>query len=206
MVNSQPDDVSTVADAVQVEIEKIRGSRFICDVAPVGDEDAAFRFVDTVRSREPNATHHCWAFRLASGVARSFDDGEPGGTAGPPILRRLESAGLVDVVAVVTRYYGGTNLGTGGLIRAYGSAASAAIEAARTVTRRRTVRFRIEHPYDLTASVAGVLTANDAEIVTSIYEASVVLEVLIPAPRAPAFPAALRNETAGEVTATEIGR
>lgn len=187
-----------------MEIDKIKGSRFICDLSPAGDAAAALEFVERIRVEEPDATHHCWAFKLASGVTRCSDDGEPGGTAGPPILRRLESADLVDVVSVVTRYYGGANLGTGGLIRAYGAAAAAAIDAASIVTRRRMVHFRIDHPYDLTAAVAGVLARSDAEVVSSTYEASVVLEVRIPASQAVAFPAALRNDTAGAVIAVEI--
>ncbi len=188
-----------------MEIDKIKGSRFICDLSPSSEAAAALEFVERIRAEEPDATHHCWAFRLESGAARSSDDGEPSGTAGPPILRRLESADLVDLVAVVTRYYGGTNLGTGGLIKAYGSATAAAIDAAHVVTRRRMVGFRIDHPYDLTASVAGVLAANDAEVVSSTYEASVIMEVLVPKAQAVGFPAALSDQTAGAVTAEVIG-
>jgi uncharacterized YigZ family protein len=187
-----------------VEIDKIKGSRFICDLAPVDEAAGALQIVERVRAMEPAATHHCWAFRLASGVARSSDDGEPGGTAGAPILRRLESAALIDVVAVVTRYYGGTNLGTGGLIRAYGSAAAAAIEAAHVVTRRRTVRFRIDHPYDLSGSIAGALASSGAEIVSSTYEATVTIEVRVPAERADLFADTIRNDTAGIVTAEQL--
>jgi uncharacterized YigZ family protein len=193
-----------VAATVRVEIDKLKGSRFICDLAPAGDAAAALGFVDGVRVREPHASHHCWAFSLESGVTRSSDDGEPGGTAGKPILRRWVSAALTDVVAVVTRYYGGTNLGTGGLIRAYGSAAGAAIDAAAVVTRRRMVGFRIEHPYELTAAVAGVLAASDTVTVSSTYGASVVLEVRVPASQASGFADAVRNETAGAVTPAEI--
>ena len=187
-----------------MEIDKIKGSRFICDLAPVSDPGTALEFVEQIRIEEPGATHHCWAFRLASNVRRSSDDGEPGGTAGPPILRRLESADLTDVVAVVTRYYGGTNLGTGGLIRAYGSAAAAAIGAAHVVTRRRMIRFRIDHPYDLSGSVAGALASNDAEIVTSTYGATVTLEVQVPAARADRFADAIADDTAGLVTAEQL--
>ena len=195
------DAVSTVAAPVHVEIEKIKGSRFICDLAPADDAGAAAGFVDMVRSRERAATHHCWAYRFDTGESRSSDDGEPGGTAGPPILRRIEAAGLVDVVAVVTRYYGGTNLGTGGLIRAYGSATAAAIHAASLVHRNRTVVFQIEHPYHLSAGVGAVLASFDAEVVSSSYSGSVTLVVRVPADRATTFNSDLGEATAGVVSA-----
>jgi uncharacterized YigZ family protein len=194
-------DISTIAAAVRVEIDKIKGSRFICDLAPAADERSAFGFVDRIRSEAPDATHHCWAFRLASGVARSSDDGEPGGTAGPPILRRLESGGLVDVVAVVTRYYGGTNLGTGGLIRAYGAATAAAIEVATIETRRRTVAYRFVHSYELSAQVNQVLAAHEVEVVGAEYGGTVALDVRVPEAMAPGFEAAITEATAGAVQA-----
>lgn len=205
-MNDEPirDAMRTIARPVRVEIEKIRGSRFICDLAPVGDDASALAFVGEIRSIEPGATHHCWAYRLSSGSARSSDDREPGGTAGPPILHRLESAGLLDVVAVVTRYYGGTNLGTGGLIRAYGSAAASAIEAARIITRRRMVTFWLSHPYELSGAVERVLAASDADVVASRYERSVTLEVRVPASGAEAFPSTIREATAGTVVARLI--
>lgn len=190
--------------SVTVDIDKVDGSRFIGDLCPTSDEDAAFRFVADVRLREPSATHHCWAFRLDSGVSRSSDDGEPAGTAGPPMLRRLESADLVDVVAVVTRYYGGTNLGTGGLIRAYGAATAAAIDAATTVTRRRMVRYRFVHPYELTAQVHRVLAAQEAEIVEALYDEAVTVDAQVPAATAPAFEAFMLEATAGIVNAYRI--
>lgn len=203
-VSPPPPDQGTITTAVRVEIEKIKGSRFICDLAPVGDAAGALGHIERVRAVEPDATHHCWAYRLGSGESRSSDDGEPGGTAGPPILRRIEASHLVDVVAVVTRYYGGTNLGTGGLIRAYGSAVAAAIDAAPVVRRPRTVAFRLEHPYDLSGAVGRVLASANAEVVSSRYEAMVTLEVRVPAVHAEVFAADVRDQTAGAVTARPI--
>jgi uncharacterized YigZ family protein len=199
-----PDEIFTVAGNVRVEIDKIKGSRFICDLAPASDDAAALDFVDHIREREPDATHHCWAFRLQSGVSRSSDDGEPGGTAGPPMLRRLESADLVDVVAVVTRYYGGTNLGTGGLIRAYGGAAAAALEAATRLSRRRMLTYRFIHPYELSAQVNHVIAAHEVEVVDAHYEGAVTLEVHVPAAMGPAFERAMIEATAGAVNPRRI--
>ncbi len=197
--------MTTVAGAVRAETGKIKGSRFICDLAPVSDAEAANEFLDHIREREPDATHHCWAYRLHSGVSRSSDDGEPGGTAGPPILRRLESSRLVDVIAVVTRYYGGTNLGTGGLIRAYGAATAAAIEAATELPLRRMLAYRFVHPYELSAQVTHVMAGHEVEIVAARYEGSVTLDVSVPAAMSADFESALIEATAGVVTADRIG-
>ncbi len=115
----------------------MRRSRFICDVAPVSSEEAARAFVERVRSGSRDARHHCTAFVLGPDGAtlRSNDDGEPSGTAGAPMLDVLRGRGLTDVVAVVARWFGGTLLGTGGLIRAYGDAASAALDVAPLLGR-----------------------------------------------------------------------
>ena len=101
---------------------KVKGSRFIAEATDVRDEEMTMAFVADVRGREPGATHHCWAYRLGTGgdAFRYNDDGEPSGTAGPPILRQIDALGLTNTLVVVTRYYGGTKLGTGGLLRAYG--------------------------------------------------------------------------------------
>lgn len=193
------DHLRTVAGPVTAELARRRGSRFIADLAPVPDEDAALGFVAQVRSRHPDASHHCWAFRLASGRARSDDDGEPGGTAGPPILRHLDGADLSNVVCVVTRWFGGTKLGTGGLVRAYGDAAAAAIEAARVVVQPVLARFRVDHDYDLTAPVAGVLATHDAATLAAEYAIAVTLEVAVPVADAESFIAAMVEATSGRV-------
>jgi uncharacterized YigZ family protein len=198
------DSVRTIAESTRVEIEKVKGSRFICDLAPAADERAAFAVIDHVRSLEPTATHHCWAYRLESGSMRSSDDGEPGGTAGAPILRRLEAAGLSDTVAVVTRYYGGTNLGTGGLIRAYGAAVAAAIDAAELITRHRRIGFRVTHPYQLSSAVEAVLSACQATVESSEYAEHVTLAVRVPVGVEAQFLASMQEETAGIVVPESI--
>ena len=125
----------TLARPASAEIE-VKRSRFVCDVAPASSEDAVRAFVEQVRAGTRGARHHCTAFVLGPDgtTQRSNDDGEPSGTAGAPMLDVLRGRGLTDVVAVVTRWFGGTLLGTGGLIRAYGDAVSAAVEAATLVT------------------------------------------------------------------------
>ena len=121
----------TLAAPARSEIE-VRRSRFVCDVWPASSEAEARDIVERVRSTSRDARHHCTAFVLGPDGAtiRSNDDGEPSGTAGAPMLEVLRGRGLTDVVAVVTRWFGGTLLGTGGLIRAYGDAVSLALDEA----------------------------------------------------------------------------
>jgi uncharacterized YigZ family protein len=200
-VVSGPTEVTTVVGRASVELERIRGSRFLGDAAPVSDETAALAVVAEVRGREPDATHHAWAYRLASGRERSSDDGEPGGTAGPPILQRIGGAGLHDVVVVVTRYYGGTNLGKGGLVRAYGAAAAAAIDELPTRTRPVLATFDVRHGYELSGAVDGVLAAFDARTIDAAYAGAVTRRVGVPVADAERFAAALAEATSGTVRA-----
>lgn len=107
-------------------------SRFIGGVWPVSDEAEARRRIDTERKKYPDARHHCWAWVLPDGAYRWSDDGEPGGTAGAPMLDILRTANVYGAVCVVTRYFGGTLLGSGGLVRAYSKAAALALADAGT--------------------------------------------------------------------------
>ncbi len=134
---------TTVARAATAELE-VKRSRFRCDVARVDTDRGARHFIVDIRRQFRDATHHCTAFVLGptAQIQRSNDDGEPSGTAGMPMLSVLTGRGLSDVVAVVTRYYGGTQLGAGGLVRAYGDAVSAALDAADV--RQRAMHRLIE--------------------------------------------------------------
>ncbi len=126
--------------------QEVTRSRFIATLAPISDEAAATALIDRVRGRFHDARHHCTAMVLGPDGQRrrSSDDGEPAGTAGAPMLAVLTGAGLTDVVAVVTRYFGGTLLGAGGLVRAYGGAVSAAVDAADRLRRLPVARVRLE--------------------------------------------------------------
>jgi uncharacterized YigZ family protein len=126
----------TVARDATAEVE-VRRSRFLCTLRRVEDEESARAVVAELRAQHGDARHHCSAFVIGprSELQRSSDDGEPGGTAGAPMLEVLLGAGVSDVAAVVTRWFGGTLLGAGGLVRAYGDAVRAALVEAGT--RRR---------------------------------------------------------------------
>ena len=141
------------AGSAEAELRE-QGSRFFAFLAPAASREAALAFVEELRRRHPDATHHCFAWRLGWPPAeRASDAGEPAGTAGQPILRQLAGANLTDVVGVVVRWFGGTKLGKGGLARAYGGATAAALE--RLVTREELParELRLTLPYEQIGAV-----------------------------------------------------
>ena len=191
----------TPAGPVDGPVHRDRGSRFVAHVAPARSEQGALDVVEAVRATHRDATHVVWALRLADGPERSSDDGEPAGTSGPPVLRRLAAAELVDVVCTVTRWYGGTNLGRGGLVRAYGAAASAALGLLEVHERPPLDVLLVDHPYELTAAVEATLATHGAQVLHAAHGARVQLRVAVPSDVAGSFTAALRDATAGRVLA-----
>lgn len=147
----------------------IKRSRFIAWAAPAGDETAARALIDAARAEFPDARHHCSAFRIfppgANPIERSNDDGEPSGTAGRPILDALRGSDLGNVSAVVTRYFGGTLLGTGGLTRAYADATTAALGAAKIVRIVTTPLHRVSLPVSEAPKLEGWLRSLPLEVV-----------------------------------------
>ncbi|WP_326822492.1 YigZ family protein [Streptosporangium sp. NBC_01756] len=138
----------TLEDVIEHETE-IKRSRFICAIAPVASEEAAREFLAERRRLYGDATHNCSAYVIGGDrpAQKADDDGEPGGTAGIPMLETLLRRGLGDVVAVVTRYYGGVKLGAGGLVRAYGSAVGKTLDLAELVAMvpARIVSVTVDH-------------------------------------------------------------
>ncbi|VXB88147.1 IMPACT family member YvyE [Microbacterium sp. 8M] len=145
MTRSYPD---TLAAPIVRELV-VKKSRFIARIAPVRSVDEAEAVIAAVRRQYWDARHNCTAMvtGLAGDQARSSDDGEPSGTAGMPMLEVLRRRGLTDVVAVVTRYFGGVKLGAGGLIRAYSTAVSEALDEAALLHRRELLEARVEVPH-----------------------------------------------------------
>ena len=140
------------------EIEE-KKSRFICSLRPVHTEREALEFIEATKKKYWDARHNCSAFVLGSReeVTRCSDDGEPGGTAGRPMLEVLLGEGLCDVAAVVTRYFGGTLLGTGGLVRAYSGAVKEALSGAQTGMMRCGVKLRIGADYNSVGKIQYIL-------------------------------------------------
>ncbi|MBS2936739.1 YigZ family protein [Nocardioides sp. J2M5] len=160
----------TVARAATGLVED-RGSRFWCHVARVSDEDAARELVAGLRREHHDARHHCSAFVLGprGEVERSSDDGEPAGTAGAPMLDVLRGAGLSDVAAVVSRWFGGTLLGAGGLVRAYGDAVRAALADAGTLRRSLLTELAVDLDHADAGRVEGELRARGETVLDVAY-------------------------------------
>lgn len=159
--------MKTIAQPIQVE-QEIKRSRFISFLEPVSSAEAARNFIESVRKLYPDARHHCTAFVIrvdgSSPITRSNDDGEPAGTAGMPMLNVLLGADLVDVCAVVVRYFGGIKLGTGGLVRAYGSSVTQAIEAAELVTLKTVTTGSFQVDLGICGQVEAALRGSGVSI------------------------------------------
>lgn len=154
------------------EIE-IKRSRFICWVTRATTEDEAREVVQAARDAYPDARHHCSAFIVhvdgAQPIERSSDDGEPSGTAGKPMLEVLKGSGMLDVVAVVIRYFGGVKLGTGGLVSAYTDAVSAALEQVRRTTREVRELATVDLPHAEAGRIEAELRAAGVDVVDVAY-------------------------------------
>lgn len=170
----------TIVSPVEAEIE-IKRSRFLTRLSPAADEAEARAVIAEARAEHPKARHHCSAFVLDvdSRTQRFSDDGEPAGTAGAPILDVVTGHDLTFVVAVVTRYFGGTLLGAGGLVRAYGQATSAAVDEARIVTRRERVPVSAAVDY-AQANALERAAGNRGWTTRAEYGGEVGLDVLVP--------------------------
>lgn len=189
----------TLGAPTRHEPDKIKGSRFIACLAPAATEDEAAAFIDDVRAEFADARHVCWAWRLGppGDRTRSSDDGEPGGSAGRPILAQLEGHGVFGVVACVVRYFGGVKLGVGGLMRAYGGAAGAALDRVELARVEVLEAVDCVHPYGDSGAVQGVLAHFGVEARDAEYDAEVRFRALVPLARVVDFEAALRDATAG---------
>jgi uncharacterized YigZ family protein len=197
--------IRTVARSLRHEIPKIRGSRFIASVGRVTSPAAAAAFVEALRVEFRDATHNGFAWRLGSdeNAFRASDDGEPSGTAGRPILQQIDGRRLTDVAVVVTRYFGGTKLGTGGLVRAYGDAAAAALELAGLVEEAVTRGLRLRYGYEQTGAVRGVLASFGVELSKADFGAEVEAVIAVPVESADEVADALRDATHGRITIFE---
>jgi Uncharacterized conserved protein len=187
----------TVAERGRARFE-LRGSEFVGHVGPAQTVDAAEQFVASVRGGYADATHHVPAYRVRADPLREWadDDGEPGGSAGKPALTVLVREELQNVVTVVVRYYGGTNLGVGGLARAYARGVKDALGAATVVERCPHTRFVVGVAYDDSGTVRGILEGSDAEF-DATYDSSVTFEVRVPETLADQLRDRIRSATSG---------
>jgi len=203
------DQYFTIDKAAHSEI-KVKGSRFIGHVALTETRDEAEAFITAINKQHHSATHNCTAYRVGLGDASAFrysDDGEPSGTAGKPIMDMIDGRDLTQVTCVVTRYYGGTKLGCGGLVRAYGQCAAEALDSAGIKTRYIMQSIQISYPYDLTGVVMHVVERFEGKILASDYSESARQTVGLKRSKVDPFAAELIEATAGKagVTAEEPG-
>ena len=171
----------TVYQGREAEIIE-KKSRFIATVKPVHSEEEALAFIESMKKKYWNATHNCFAYVIGEQfqVQRCSDDGEPSGTAGKPMLDVLLGEEIHDVAVVVTRYFGGTLLGTGGLVRAYSGATKAGLEASLVITKKHGQKLTIDTDYTGLGKIQYILGQRGLTILNSIYTDKVALEVLLP--------------------------
>ncbi len=199
------DEFLIPASEFELESPPTKGSRFLARIAAAESAESAEAFVDRIRGADPDATHHCWAYRTGRPCDRFrfSDDGEPGGSAGRPILQQIEGHGLTDTVCVVTRWYGGTKLGVGGLIRAYGGAAARALDRLPTERVLLQRRVSLSLPYEHLSAVQRMLELRSLTLLSSDYGELVRFELDLPLRDVESFGTELRDRTSGQVRLEE---
>lgn len=189
---------------------EIRRSRFLCAVARVDSEEAARAFIAERRRLHWGAAHNCTAYVLGDNgdVQRSSDDGEPGGTAGVPMLEVLRHRGITNTAAVVTRYFGGVKLGAGGLIRAYGGAVAGAVDAVGVLERRTMLLVTVHAGYEQAGRVENALRGSRFAVRSVSYDDRVRIEVGVMEPDLGELARSIAELSSGdaghEVTGTAI--
>ncbi len=195
------------AESIQFE-EEIKKSTFITYLAHTPSIDAAKAFIEQVKSRHADARHNCWAFvagRPEDSMKWGFsDDGEPSGTAGKPILAQLSGSGVGELTAVVTRYYGGIRLGTGGLVKAYGGGVQQALKQLQTIEKKITIKIRVELDYGFMPIAQSLMSQFGAVEIDAKYSDSVVLIVEIERRELTAFTQAIINKSAAKAIVTPL--
>lgn len=190
------DTADTLATRATHMLE-VKHSRFLAQAAPVDTPELALALVAEVG--DPAATHNCWAYRIGA-LYRSSDDGEPAGTAGRPILAAIDGQGYDQVVVVVTRWYGGINLGAGGLVRAYGGCAAECLRVAPRQALIAYAELQLAYPFDDTGVVHAALTQHAAQKLDEQFDAEGARLLLrLPADRVDSLKSQLRDATRDRV-------
>lgn len=179
-------------------------SRFIATIAPVKSEEEAQSFIEQIKKQYWDARHNCAAFTIGSRheLTRCSDDGEPAGTAGRPMLEVLLGEDIHDTCVVVTRYFGGTLLGTGGLVRAYSGAVQEALKHAVILEKQKGIRLQIHCGYGDIGKIQYLFGQNRIPLLSSSYTDAVLLEVLVPEALFEPFCASVTEGTAGRAGLT----
>ena len=181
-------------------------SHFIGRVWPVETEEEALEKIQAMKKQHYDATHNCWAYIIKDGAVRFSDDGEPGGTAGMPMLQVLQREGLYNIVCVVTRYFGGILLGAGGLVRAYTKGAKIAVDAAGKSMKRVWTVVYLPCPYPFYERVKLLVAEFEGIIRQTDFGAEVELELLFPEAKVQAFFEKLTDLSSGTIEGMETGQ
>ena len=193
-----------IAHPTQVEINKIKGSRFLGFASPIKEHSALDSFIAERRALYPDARHWCWAYRgNSTDEYRWHDDGEPSGTAGRPILSIIDGLGLSQVAVCVVRYFGGTKLGTGGLARAYSKAARACLDAAEIQEMIAKVDLSLGFAYPLEGRLKYLIDLHHGRLTDSSYGVTVMLTAAFPKQAAEPFLRAATDLCAGRLTTSQ---
>ena len=193
-------DYKTVLENASDEFVEKR-SRFIGYCKPVKTEQEAIDFINEKRSEHWNATHNVYAYSLREGnIKRYSDDGEPSGTAGMPVLDVIVKNEIIDVVVVVTRYFGGVLLGTGGLVRAYSHGSKIAVEAAKPVIMQNCLVCEARCAYNQYGKVSSLIIGVGATVDDTVYESDVLVKFHIKPDLLGTLNKKLADATSGEVT------
>ncbi len=186
-------------DAAEEFVEK--RSRFIGYIKHVTTEEEAVEFINLIRSKHWDARHNVYAYNLrANNQSRYSDDGEPSGTAGQPVLSVLTKGGIVDAVIVVTRYFGGILLGTGGLVRAYSHAAALALESAEPQIMRECINCSLTCSYEQYGRISSLIPENEGVTDNTEFGADVYMEFHIAPEKLSQFEKKLADATLGKVS------
>lgn len=181
-------------------------SRFVCTIAPTATVDEAQAFIRDVGREFPDATHNCWAYVVGAPGSTDriglSDDGEPHGTAGRPMFTVLQHAGVGDIAAVVTRYFGGVKLGTGGLVKAYGGAVQHALETLPRALRVTRVELTARVGYAAISAVQQMLSNFEADILAEDFGVDVTFQLRCPEEHADGLRRALLDATRGQAVIT----
>ncbi|MGN1377714.1 MAG: YigZ family protein [Dorea sp.] len=174
-------EYKTVFEGGEGEITE-KKSRFIATVVPAATEEEALSFIESMKKKYWNATHNCFAYVIGERgeLQRCSDDGEPGGTAGKPMLDVLNGEEIRNVAVVVTRYFGGTLLGTGGLVRAYSSATREGLHSSVIITKIHGVKLHIATDYTGLGKIQYILAQRNLKVLDTEYTDKVDIYVLVP--------------------------
>lgn len=204
---------STILTPLSYELPKIKWSRFIGDVFHVENKDDVERSLQIVKEKYPDASHHCYACAyevqrnldifgnvvFSAKYNKAFDDGEPASTAGKPLMNLLEKRWLLNVLLVVTRYFGGTKLGVGGLIQAYGDCGRQTLEHAEICETPVLTSIQFSYPFELTQTVRNIAQKYHAQVIEEKYDEEAWIHLTINAWMMDDFTRELKDESKGAI-------